>query len=351
LTVHYFAIRFPGEGEFQPFFCNVNEFWSCDSASFSPASNLFTIPISFFGFMVGISFLIALWRRNEIWERTIKFIAFLNALGCVGLGIYSYLYVSGLCPFCVLYYLLSWIALGLLWRYGIDGFFEPSWRVIGILTIPAVLGASILGYHYHKKSHQRLMRAGVILEQYKNFSKLGNPPPKGLFLTLSQEKYEDAPVKVSIFSDFQCPFCKIFAEKFDMLIKKYQDQMAVQYFFYPLDHNCNPLIQDVFHPVACRASYLAYCNKNDFKRVHDEIYHHQKQLNVKWINDFAKQENSFKCLNSQEAKEVVLAHLSTGRRYMVEGTPTLIINGRLVPPGLDLNQFMALIEGLIKENQ
>lgn len=115
LTQHYFDLKFPTGLEGNSL-CNLNQFFNCDKTTYSPVSNIFGVPISLFGAIIGGLTLIGLIFKNEDYERTIYFSLGINFVGCVALFCYSLFVLKGLCPFCTLYYIVSGITLYLFFK-------------------------------------------------------------------------------------------------------------------------------------------------------------------------------------------------------------------------------------------
>ncbi len=110
LTEHYFSVHFP-KSLSSGSFCDISRFWNCDSAAFSSFSNIFSVPTSLFGVLLGlIIFFGAFFRKAQI-SQTNYFLALLNLFGCFFLFAYSLFFLGGLCPGCTIYYVLSLVLL------------------------------------------------------------------------------------------------------------------------------------------------------------------------------------------------------------------------------------------------
>jgi protein-disulfide isomerase/uncharacterized membrane protein len=64
----------------------------------------------------------------------------------------------------------------------------------------------------------------------------------------------DAPHRVVIFSDFQCPACRRAHYKLDELLERYPDRLSVTYRHLPQNSDCNPAYDTQAHAAACAAA-------------------------------------------------------------------------------------------------
>lgn len=115
-----------------------------------------------------------------------------------------------------------------------------------------------------------------VIKQFYSLENSGNPKIISEFKITDNSK---APIKMVIFSDFECPTCKAFSEMIPQIINRYQGKIDIQYFFYPLDNSCNPNVKRKIHPNACKASYVASCMpSHDFAKLHMNFFLIKKNL-------------------------------------------------------------------------
>jgi len=91
-------------------------------------------------------------------------------------------------------------------------------------------------------------------------------PPADLNLTLRDGIDVDynkgpalAPIRIVEFADFECPACRRFFQTFNELENEYSDSIHFVYRNYPLDNECNPSIEHIFHRGSCYSSKFARC--------------------------------------------------------------------------------------------
>lgn len=347
LTKHYFDVTFPTDLT-QASACNINQFFNCDKATLSRASNIFGVPISLFGTLLGIFFLFGYLFKNEEAEGTNHFLGLLNVAGCLILLIISLFSLKGLCPFCTIYYALSFGVAFLFFKFSTIR--KPSPRVLTIYAILTLVPAIALGLVSKDKS---VMKAGLkesLITQFKGLENLGNPKVDSPYRLLSSaEKFSDAPIQISIFSDFQCPACKALGEQLHPLLARFSDKINVQYFFYPLDTACNSQMTSAIHPHACQAAYLASCLPQKFLEIHDEIFNNQESISAEWLLELARKNNVVDCMQSAETAAKVKALVEIGSQFDVRSTPTMILNGVKIEGVLPTNQLQMLIEELLSK--
>lgn len=131
-------------------------------------------------------------------------------------------------------------------------------------------------------------------------------------------------VKVAVFSDFECPFCRRAAEPVAKLQKHYQ--VAVFYLHFPLE---------LAHPHAegaARAAWAAH-QQGKFWPMHDLLFAKSPELAWDKVKGYASKVGldlkRFEAdVASPAAKAAVAADKAQGTKVGVDGTPTFFVNGR-----------------------
>lgn len=139
---------------------------------------------------------------------------------------------------------------------------------------------------------------------------------------------KDAPVTVVMFSDFQCPFCAQAAPMVEEVIKAYPTQVNFMMKQFPLRQ---------IHPNADPAARAAIAagKQGKFFEMHDELYKNSRNLTPETIKGIAEKlglnMKQFEAdMNSDAVKKQVDDEMALGAKSDVRGTPTLLINGKLV---------------------
>ncbi len=147
----------------------------------------------------------------------------------------------------------------------------------------------------------------------------------------------DAPVCIVEFSDFQCPHCAQAFHDLRALLHARPD-VRVVFRYFPLDPACNPAVPAPLHANACLASCAAECagQQGRFWDYHDVLFENQDHLERESLFRYAREMkldlNAFReCLDDPATRARVDADVEAGIRLRVNQTPTLLINGRVLP--------------------
>jgi protein-disulfide isomerase len=139
----------------------------------------------------------------------------------------------------------------------------------------------------------------------------------------------DAPLQVVVFSDFECPYCRRFAETLEGLREELGEQIAIYYLHFPLPQ----------HPNALRAAHAAVAAQNQgrFWQYHDLLFANQARLQstddvgallVELAEEAGLDLEAFRRdLADAAVNQRPLEERDTGRAAGVNSTPTIFING------------------------
>ena len=171
---------------------------------------------------------------------------------------------------------------------------------------------------------------------------------------------EDAPVVLRDFSDFQCPFCRQFATGVkDRIIEQFVSTGQVRFeyrHFIVIDGNTGG-------SDSRRAAEASECaaEQNRFWDYHEMLYANQRgegagaftnprlKAFAEAIGLDTEQFNS--CLDSRKYRRVVEDDEKLARSYSLRGTPSLIVNDRLVENPLDFGSVTAAIAAALATSQ
>ncbi len=140
-------------------------------------------------------------------------------------------------------------------------------------------------------------------------------------------------VTIVEFADFQCPACRRFArESLRQIERVFGDTVALVFRHWPLP----------YHPFAYSAARAAECAgaQGRFDSAHDLLYQYQDSLGSKPFHEIARDAGVLdlsqfdKCMRGPERLPVIDADIGAARALGATGTPTIIVNGRLLggPP-------------------
>ena len=162
----------------------------------------------------------------------------------------------------------------------------------------------------------------------------------------------DAPVTVYEMSDFQCPYCKRFAqETFPEIERRYITPGKVRWVYinFPLTH---------LHPHAVAAGELALCaaRQNGFWRVHDLLFQYQetwaplKEAGPFFVSlaDSAKLSKKaiLACLQDPGTRKSLQAEAEGAERAGANSTPAFYIEGGLMEGALPLPIFQRVLDSV-----
>lgn len=145
----------------------------------------------------------------------------------------------------------------------------------------------------------------------------------------------NAPVRIDVWDDFQCPFCRKFAENQGKVLRQsYIPNGQVQLVYHPFPS---------LGPESVLAAQAAECaaTQGRFWDYHDKLFAEQREENSGWFNlnhldhwaaDLGLDVSSFAhCLDQGDQADQVLASLEQGKLQGVSWTPTVYVNDQKLP--------------------
>jgi len=143
-----------------------------------------------------------------------------------------------------------------------------------------------------------------------------------------------APVVMVVFSDFECPNCKVEEETLRQnLLTTFPTQVRLYFKDFPLEQ---------IHPWAKAAAIAGRCvfrqNPAKFWEYHDWVYSKQSEITPENFKDqvlsFANNAKDLdslqlgRCMDTKATEAEVNASEAEGKELKVDATPTMFINGR-----------------------
>jgi protein-disulfide isomerase len=158
---------------------------------------------------------------------------------------------------------------------------------------------------------------------------------------------KDAKVTIVEYSDFQCPFCaKGYTTVEQQVLKEYGEKVKFCFKDFPL----------AFHPWAEPAAIAAECVREQkadaYWKVYDGFFQNQKDINPTNVKDKAFEFGGAgidrakfdDCVDNKKTQAGVKADQAEGGSVGVTGTPSFVINGRLLVGAQPYEQFKAVID-------
>lgn len=138
---------------------------------------------------------------------------------------------------------------------------------------------------------------------------------------------ENAPVTLTVFSDFQCPYCSRLVTFIDDLVAKNPGRLRVVFKQFPLR------MHNMALPAALAS--LAAREQGKFWPMHDLLFASFNQLSEEKIRAIAREigldmARFDRDRDSQKLRDEVLRDQALGQQAGVQGTPTVFLNGKLL---------------------
>ncbi|MGD1856216.1 MAG: DsbA family protein [Leptolyngbyaceae cyanobacterium] len=164
---------------------------------------------------------------------------------------------------------------------------------------------------------------------------IGESPTKG---------NPNAEVVVVKFSDFECPFCAVAAGHMNDFVAERETEVLYVYKHLPLTS---------IHPEAVPASKASWAagQQDQFWLYHNGLFANQDRLGDALYVELAEQigldvEQFNRDRTSDAAQTAVDADLALAEQLKLRGTPSFLMGGLLIPPGVPPESFGALLDNL-----
>jgi len=372
-------VRSRTDPDFQSF-CAVSEGMNCETVALSEYSTVLSVPVSVWA-AAGYAFVLflsvfGLVRRADGFARGYMFLFSLAFSGVSAWLIYLMSAVIG--SMCILCLALDVVNAGLLvmavlaMRATQEGFGEvlkydfsaivkrPVLPAIAALAGAAVLaGGFVYGRHIAQAS-----RAGESLSLPMEQQQLDSPP-KWTSKTEGEcgqecpcrEKERDRTINMGVdanghnwigapkgvlvieeYTDYECPYCRKAHLILRKLLSNHPDRVKVVHRHFPLDKQCNPMIDRPFHKRACELSKIAVCAgaQGRFWEMNDFLFQHARDIREKNLSpaDIAGRleldMDSFNCCMADETQSAGLkGDIDAGIRLGLKGTPAFVVDGKV----------------------
>ena len=292
------------------------------------------------------------WQRDRRATGFLLLATLLPVLTSLGMGYLSLVTLDAVCKLCIGIYaasLVSFIGALVQWRRASvstvpDGQSPISYQRLGLAFAVGVAFVLVPTGVYAAKSPDFERYAGAC-------GQLAQMPSAGMLVALGPQDEEIQVVEVF---DPLCPACRGFEERFGA--QSASAEVSRQVLLFPLDDECNWMVDDAIHAGACAVSEAILCADSDSSVAVDEV--------VSWA--FAEQEEireaseadataaasrareRFPALASCIGSPQVRARLNVGLRFAVENqipivTPQLFVNGtRMCDEDTDLGMDFIL---------
>ncbi len=141
------------------------------------------------------------------------------------------------------------------------------------------------------------------------------------------------------YTDYECPHCRRAHMRMRRLLSKYPGQIRLIHRHYPLDAECNPLLEGKeFHLRACELSRVAYCagEQGRFWEMNDLLFQRQGEIkaDATTAEDLARRleidlDRFQCCMTAEDTAAHIAADLREGAGYKIVGTPAFVVDGEV----------------------
>lgn len=247
---------------------------------------------------------------------------------------------------------------------------KTDYRLIIAILVAAVMisGALVFAGIYGRMSDKDF-QAKVIdgINQYvedmqKEAQGGGNPTPEVIDQDMTDNDAIlgdlDAPVTIVEFSDFQCPYCGVFySDAYQQIKANYVDTGKVKFVFrdFPLSG----------HPGAYPAALAAECVREQggddmYYKMHNKLFENQEALQSEptvragilagYAEELGVDVDTYnECVNNETYKDEIYADQNDATGVGISGTPTFIINGKVLIGAEPYGEFSKVIEEALAE--
>ena len=200
-------------------------------------------------------------------------------------------------------------------------------------------------------------RRGQLLRELRAFNR-ADLSTAGL---VNYEGEHSAYIVVHKWADFRCPHCMHAHELIRRAQRRWPGRIKVFYRHFPLDKTCNPLVGREAGGFSCNGSQAALCAP---PKIFGDFYHgvfqfqngqipitpdQLRRLNEGLGGNWSAMVN---CMGSAGTQQKLLRDIREAEQINVQSTPTLVLNGHVLPPGTPRPDFfLGLMDALVIEQE
>ena len=155
----------------------------------------------------------------------------------------------------------------------------------------------------------------------------------------------DARVTLVVFADFQCPYCRQTAVWLKDLAHEHPKMLRIVFKHLPLS----------MHPDAFLAAQASDCahRQGKFWEYHDRLFAEADLSHsalLKYAGAIGLDADRFQgCLDDESSRQAVQKDIQEARTLQIQGTPTLILNGRLLSGPRSKEDLKAAIDRALQK--
>lgn len=327
--------------------CAISDGLNCDAVILSPYGSVADVPLPILGawfyLFVGGVIALELWGRARRFVRSPAVVA-LAASGVAtaasaALAVVSIRSIGSLCLLCAGVYTVN-IGLMIL-----------SWFAVRSTGESIAAGLTAERDHWARYSFRNAAGVVVVIlvllvmrAAYVTGTAGGSEICGGVAAALRPGPAEA--VEVKIYSDFQCPHCKVLDD--DLRRVRGGPGLRLVQLHYPIDAACNPRVKRTRHPGACLQALAALCAETQARgpefsdQLFDEAPSTRDALGH-LAGTLGLDREAFElCLGADGTAALLRRSIDEAVAAGVRATPTLFVNGRKHTGRLDADDLRCL---------
>ncbi len=356
-----------------PAICNISATFNCDSVAASRFASLGGLPMALLGLMTQIVFFIFLIAaRFELsqyssWlRRVLMWLSLFIFVVSIIMGSISAFFLGTYCLFCMAAYALSLIQLFGAWQIQDESpfaklpedittlFTQARWVLVMLILIPVggwVVNSMTLSAGGFDKINLIIQDS---LAEWEAGPAYEFQADRGL----AQGAAAMAPVMTIVeFADFLCPHCKMASTPLESFSQAHPD-VRMNFKLFTLDGTCNKAIPNKGDGVRCKLGAAVMCAEQIAKsgwKAHHWVFEKQEEFHgsfdAKSFTEKLSAELNINageletCMNADATHEALEAMAAEGAAAKIQGTPTIFVNGKVLPRG----QFLPVLEAVYKK--
>ncbi|MCR9142261.1 MAG: thioredoxin domain-containing protein [bacterium] len=240
-----------------------------------------------------------------------------------------------------------------------------SITLLTVIALPGFAGGDEHAGHNHGGSvdqtiHNQLAspeRREQLLRELRAF----NQRPISTAGLTNYEGEDSAFIILHKWADFRCPHCLHAHELIRTAQQRWPGRIKVYYRHFPLDSTCNPLVGRDGGGFSCNGSQAALCApQNIFGDFYHGVFQFQnsriaispdqlRRLNETLGGNWSAMVN---CMGSAATQRKLLRDINEAEAINVQSTPTLVLEGHVLPPGTPRPEFfLGVMDALVIEKE
>ncbi len=361
--------------------CSIDGIDGCKRLGESSLSKIGPFPIALFGLLyyafLGVAFALQALRARSEMALVLLYATSAGLVVDVILGYINFTQILVPCILCAYTYLITLALFVLALTHWLQSN-RPRPALVDALKVsgnPAVAGAVVtllvtavlyfMGAPREATDDDGPIDEALVPGVLADFSALKSVEfdVKGL---QSREGAENGYIVIHKFADFLCGHCRNTSELLQEALKRWPGRIQVYYRHFPLDSTCNPVItsppQKPYGDWRCNGAQAAICAAGHpgFADFYHSIFNlqneglpitleHLERLSVDAGIPWTPLRT---CMASLATQQKLMRDIEDAKKIDVHSTPTLVVNGRILPPGTPHRKwFFQLLDSLVYEQE